>query len=52
MVRRSNPQRTEEVELQREDMLNGGEGQRARWGLVVRPDEFIKHLEKEERETI
>lgn len=27
-------------------MLNGGGGRRARWGLVVQPDEFIKHKEK------
>lgn len=43
MVERCNPQRTEEVGLQWEDMLNGGGGRRARWGLVVQPDEFIKH---------
>lgn len=47
MVKQSNPQRAGEVELQGEGMLNGGGGRRARWGLAVQPDEFIKHLEKE-----
>lgn len=50
MVKRSNPQRTQGVGLQEKDMLNGGGGRRARWGLVVQPDEFIKHSKKRRKE--
>lgn len=52
MVEGSDPQRRQEAELRREDVLNGGGGRRAGWGRVLQPDGFIKHSGKQERETI
>lgn len=53
MEKKSNPQREKGgvtgLGGGGKDMLNGVGGRRARWSLVIQPDEFIKHEERGEK---